>query len=480
MRSSEVINKSRRHHRPRRKRLGALVGGVVAALAGGLMFAMPQQASAELPSGTNFYRDPDSQVARWTAANQGDPRQPLISRVIGERAQGIWFAYYSPSTVTSDVRAVTGPAAAAGQVPVLVAYQMPNRDCGGASAGGAPNLAAYDSWIDGFAAGLGSGPVVVILEPDALALVHCLSEQERAARYASLSRAGQVIRSANPSARVYYDAGHSSWHSPAVIAERLRAAGVVQNGNGIFSNASNFRATPDEVAFTKNVLNHLGGSGLGAIIDTSRNGLGPTADSEWCDPRGRGVGIAPTANTGDPQIHAYFWIKPPGEVDGCAGPAGQFNPEIAHELAQNARDGGSSGGTTAGTTSGTTAGSTSGTTSGSSDGGATAGTGGTGGSPGTGCTAEYRVPNEWSGGFTGEVAVSCSGASLNGWTVSWTFPGDQRLTNAWNAECSQQGNRVTCSNVDWNRSVPDGGSVTLGFNAGGSGQNSRPADLTVA
>ncbi|GAB3112840.1 hypothetical protein GCM10027160_15400 [Streptomyces calidiresistens] len=475
-----MINKSRRHHRPRRKRLGALVGGVVAALAGGLLFAMPQQASAELPSGTTFYRDPDSQVARWTAANQNDPRQPLINRVIGQRAQGIWFSNYSPSTVTSDVRAVTGPAAAAGQVPVLVAYQMPNRDCGGASAGGAPNLAAYDTWIDRFAAGLGSAPVVVILEPDALALVDCLSSQERTARYASLSRAGQVIRSANPSARVYYDAGHSSWHSPAVIAERLRAAGVVQNGNGIYSNASNYRATPDEVAFTKNVLNQLGGSNLGAIIDTSRNGLGPTADSEWCDPRGRGVGIAPTANTGDRQIHAYFWIKPPGELDGCAGPAGRFDPDIAHELAQNARDGGpggTTGGTSSGGTSGTTAGGTTGGTTGGSSGGGTSA--GSGGSPGTGCAAEYRVANQWSGGFTGEVAVSCSGASLDGWTVSWTFPGNQRVTNAWNAECSQQGNRVTCTPVAWNRSVPDGGSVTLGFNADFSGENARPGSVTL-
>ncbi|MEK8169589.1 glycoside hydrolase family 6 protein [Streptomyces sp. M19] len=56
--------------------------------------------------------------------------------MIADRPQGIWFSRYEPSTVTEDVAEVTSAAAAAGQTPVLVPYALPNRDCGGASAGG--------------------------------------------------------------------------------------------------------------------------------------------------------------------------------------------------------------------------------------------------------------------------------------------------------------------------------------------------------
>ena len=55
-----------------------------------------------------------------------------------------------------------------GTVPILVAYNIPDRDCGNHSSGGAANVADYKKWIDGFAAGIGDHKVVVILEPDAL------------------------------------------------------------------------------------------------------------------------------------------------------------------------------------------------------------------------------------------------------------------------------------------------------------------------
>ena len=53
-------------------------------------------------------------------------------------------------------------------VPVLVAYDIPGRDCAQYSAGGALNEADYEAWIDGFAKGIGNQQAVVILEPDAL------------------------------------------------------------------------------------------------------------------------------------------------------------------------------------------------------------------------------------------------------------------------------------------------------------------------
>ncbi|MEU6765944.1 glycoside hydrolase family 6 protein [Streptomyces sp. NPDC046853] len=295
----------------------------------------PQKPSTAAPAADSLYRHGDSQVIDWVRANRGDPRRPLIESRIAARPAAVWFADYEPGTITSRVRAVTS--AAGNRVPVVVPYAIPDRDCGGASEGGAPDLAAYDAWIEKFAAGLGSGEVIVILEPDAIAQSECLDAEGRTARNASLARAGRTLKAANPGARVYYDAGHSGWNSAAEQAGRLRAAGAASaaSSDGVFTNVSNFRRTADEAAYARRVLSALGGpAGLGAVIDTSRNGNGAPADGEWCDPAGRGLGQNPTLRTGDARIDAYLWIKLPGESDGCRGEPGTFSPGYAYDLAR--------------------------------------------------------------------------------------------------------------------------------------------------
>ncbi|WP_405743050.1 glycoside hydrolase family 6 protein [Streptomyces sp. NBC_00028] len=302
----------------------------------------PTRAEAEKqqPSSASvrLYRHPDSQVLDWVRENAGDPRHDVIESRIADQPAAVWFADYAPDSVTSRVESVTAGAAAQGRVPVVVAYTIPGRDCGGASQGGAPDLDAYDAWIDRFAAGLGSGEVVVILEPDSIAQSECLSGGQRADRFASLARAGRVLKAANPKARVYYDAGHSGWHPAARQAELLRQAGAgsAASSDGVFSNVSNFHRTADEIAYDRRVLAALGGpAGLGAVIDTSRNGNGAPADGEWCDPDGRKLGRAPTLNTGEARIDGYLWVKLPGESDGCKGAPGTFTPSYAYDLASS-------------------------------------------------------------------------------------------------------------------------------------------------
>ncbi|MEU1405198.1 glycoside hydrolase family 6 protein [Streptomyces sp. NPDC005728] len=281
-----------------------------------------------------LYRHPDSQVLDWVRAHPDDPRTALIASRIADRPAAVWFADRAAGTIAARVRAVTAGAAAEGRVPVLVPYAIPGRDCGGASRGGAPDLAAYDAWIDAFARGLGSGEVIVILEPDSIAQSGCLSDAARAARFASLARAGRTLKTANPRARVYYDAGHSGWNPPARQAALLKQAGAAAS-DGIFSNVSNFHTTADEIAYDRQVLDALGGpASLGAVIDTSRNGNGAPPDGQWCDPAGRKIGRAPTLVTGEPQIDAYLWVKLPGESDGCTGAAGTFTPSYAYDLAR--------------------------------------------------------------------------------------------------------------------------------------------------
>ncbi|KUM74868.1 endo-1,4-beta-xylanase [Streptomyces curacoi] len=101
--------------------------------------------------------------------------------------------------------------------------------------------------------------------------------------------------------------------------------------------------------------------------------------------------------------------------------------------------------------------------------------GGTTTPPPTGaCTATYSVTSQWNTGFTGQVRIACSGAALSSWKVGWTFGAGQRITQAWNAGCTQSGAAVTCSNASYNGTVPDGGSVTFGFNGSWSGSNPVP------
>jgi endoglucanase len=140
------------------------------------------------------------------------------------------------------VAGYVGGANAVGQIPALTVYGIPNRDCGGASAGGAPDLTQYQTWITNIARGLGGQTVLLLLEPDSIALQTCLSSTEIAARDAALRTATQTLKAANPNAKVYLDAGHSTWNSAADQAGRLVASGAA-DADGFYTNVSNFNPT---------------------------------------------------------------------------------------------------------------------------------------------------------------------------------------------------------------------------------------------
>ncbi|WVK87601.1 cellulose binding domain-containing protein [Dactylosporangium sp. AC04546] len=96
--------------------------------------------------------------------------------------------------------------------------------------------------------------------------------------------------------------------------------------------------------------------------------------------------------------------------------------------------------------------------------------------PGGGkCSATY-VKNDWGSGFTAEVTVTNTGSSaISAWTVGWSFSGNQRITNSWNATVSQSGTAVTARNASYNGSIPPGGKTTFGFQASYSGSNPVPS-----
>jgi endoglucanase len=344
----------------------------------------------------------------------------LLQKMI-DKGHAVWFTSGTPKEVQKAVKKTMWMARAKRAVPVLVAYDIPGRDCQQYSAGGALDAASYAAWIDGFAKGIGSGKAIVILEPDGLGLLpsNCGGPKDGypfsdADRYLEMN--GAVDRlGMQPNVSVYLDATHNGWLNVGDASQRLVNAGV-NRAAGFFLNVSNYQYTSNLVQYgtwvsqciadgnyggcpnqywnggppdwngtaltpygqwsdTATALN-LSTAGINAryatypagtthfVIDTSRNGLGPwdyggkypdagTAQ-DWCNPPGRGVGIAPTTNTGNALVDAYLWLKVPGESDGScnrsvAGSttdpewggivdpvAGAWFPQMALQLAQNA------------------------------------------------------------------------------------------------------------------------------------------------
>ncbi|GAA3501698.1 cellulase family glycosylhydrolase [Streptomyces prasinosporus] len=96
------------------------------------------------------------------------------------------------------------------------------------------------------------------------------------------------------------------------------------------------------------------------------------------------------------------------------------------------------------------------------------------------CAVGYRVTGEWPGGFQGEVTVrNTGGSAVNGWTLRWTFPGDQRITNLWGGTPTQSGAEVSVTAASYTATIPASGSVTLGFTASRSGANPGPTAFSL-
>ncbi|WNI19377.1 glycoside hydrolase family 6 protein [Actinacidiphila sp. ITFR-21] len=320
-------------------------------------------------------------------------------RAMTRTPQAVWFTGGgTPADVEASVRETVTDAARQHALPVLALYNVPGRDCGQYSAGGAADTADYEAWIDAVKAGIGGRPADVILEPDSLALLpsDCGADDAQgsrtAERYSEIRYAVSTLQSAASGDKVYIDAGHSGWHSVNDIVPRLIGAGV-DDASGFYLNISNYRSD-DELAWygklVSSCLSYVQDGGDAAscpnqywapedaqhwldanvhaapsamkhfVTDTSRNGQGPwvpptgvySDPQDWCNPPGRGTGALPTLNTGDPLQDAGLWVKIPGQSDGqctrgTAGPndpergypdpaAGTWFPQQALELVHNA------------------------------------------------------------------------------------------------------------------------------------------------
>jgi endoglucanase len=294
--------------------------------------SVPTQA-VSAPSTSGLYVNPLSptlaQAREWQSSR---PTDAALMLKIGNEPSARWFGGWN-SNIYQDVKSYVDTAASANATPVLVAYNIPQRDCGGYSAGGSGSADSYKAWIGNMANGIGNRNAIVVLEPDATALTDCLSGTDLETRYQLLNFAVNTLE-AKPGVKVYIDAGHPGWINSSEMANRLRQAGV-SNAAGFSLNVSNFYTTPQNASYGQEVSRLINNKHF--VIDTARNGLG--GNGEWCNPSGRALGNKPTLNTGNSVIDGFLWIKTPGESDGnCnGGPgAGQWWGDYALGLAERA------------------------------------------------------------------------------------------------------------------------------------------------
>lgn len=294
-------------------------------------------------AGMQFYTDPQRDVVRaaYDARQRGKATDGDLLDRIAQQPGATWLT--GAVNDASEIRRVTGAAAAEHKVAVVVAYNIPHRDCGSHSGSGAVNSATYKEWLNSLTAAI-VGPAVVVIEPDAVAnLAHgnCVTGDYATERAGLLAAAIKAFKRQELVLGTYLDAANPGWFSDqtALIAA-LRRSGV-QDANGVSVNVSNFFDTGTVTEWSGRLVKALGTSTkkYGVIIDTSRNGSGAyTGDQEWCNPPGRSLGSVPTTDTGSTVIHAHAWIKVPGDSDGtCRGgpPAGVFWPEYALGLARS-------------------------------------------------------------------------------------------------------------------------------------------------
>ncbi len=288
-----------------------------------------------------LYVDPHGAAAHQVAAWQSAGRTADVAAIrrIADQPTATWFADEAPG-YAQRARSLAAAATAAGRLPVLTLYNIPERDCSGQSAGGAADAGAYRAWIRALAGALHGHRALIVLEPDAIpqAVQGCLDADAADERYDLLAEAVDALR-AIPGVRVYLDAGNPTWITkPSRMTAALRRAGITRAA-GFSLNVANFETTADNVAYGGELSALLDGAHF--VVDTSRNGNGPAqkggGDRHWCNPPGRALGEAPTTRTGLPRVDAYLWIKRPGESDGACGngapPAGRWWPEYALDLA---------------------------------------------------------------------------------------------------------------------------------------------------
>ncbi len=110
----------------------------------------------------------------------------------------------------------------------------------------------------------------------------------------------------------------------------------------------------------------------------------------------------------------------------------------------------------------------------------TIGSSGGGGGGGGACQVTYSTTSQWTGGFVANVTISnTSTSAISGWTLKFTFPGDQKITSSWNGTASQSGENATLGNASYNGTIAPGGNTSVGFQGTWTSSDAAPSSFTL-
>ncbi len=102
-------------------------------------------------------------------------------------------------------------------------------------------------------------------------------------------------------------------------------------------------------------------------------------------------------------------------------------------------------------------------------------TGGTGA-----CHVSYSKQSEWAGGFVANVTITNTGSStINGWSLGFTFPGDQKITSGWSSTVTQSGKNVTATNLNYNGTLAPNASTSIGFQGTWTSSDASPTSFSI-
>ena len=226
-------------------------------------------ANANINDGTKFYVPKPNhgaieQIADLTAHGQRQLAGQI--RTMAETPQALWVTGGSTGhKLSQSIKAEVQRAAGKHAVAILVAYNIPFRDCAQFSAGGATSVAEYQAWVDAFAAGIGDHEAAVILEPDGLGIIPWYTSINGAQEWCKPADANPATAASDrfamlnyavdhftalPHTSVYLDGTHSAWLGSGDAADRLVRAGVLK-ADGFFVNVSNYQTTERQLKYAE-------------------------------------------------------------------------------------------------------------------------------------------------------------------------------------------------------------------------------------
>ncbi|WP_060879904.1 glycoside hydrolase family 48 protein [Streptomyces scabiei] len=95
------------------------------------------------------------------------------------------------------------------------------------------------------------------------------------------------------------------------------------------------------------------------------------------------------------------------------------------------------------------------------------------------CSVDYKT-NDWGSGFTTDVTITNRGTdTVDGWTLTYAYSGDQKLMNGWNGSWAQSGRNISVKDAGWNGKIAAGAAVSAGAQFTYSGTNAAPTSFSV-